>query len=292
MRLRWILVGCLLCPLCAAAQDHAWWADNVQWDGISHWKSYLIFSPAYLGPNALPIPDMSTGLAPAAHSLSVEGHAHLRRGDQTLNAYLRGCYAAVPGKVAFSLEFLPVEWFTVSHALKTERRVFHRSYDERFATGDVYAHTWLQLLRQEAGFADMALRVGYRFPTSNGVGAARFTDTPGYHFDLSLGRSRAAWRVFGMLGFLVWQTNQYTHVQNDALLCGLGSSWTHKAWNLEGSLRAYFGYLQNGDAPMAARVVLTRAGRPTGWRIGLEQGLLDFRYSSAFLGWWWSWKAD
>jgi hypothetical protein len=61
---------------------------------------------------------------------------------------------------------------------------------------------------------------------------------------------------------------------------------------VEGSLRAYFGYLQNGDDPMAARVVLTRTGRPTGWRIGLEQGLLDFRYSSAFLGWCWSWKAD
>ena len=289
MRYGWIMACCLLCPWYAASQDHAWWADNVGWDGISHWKYYLIFSPAYLGPNALPIPDMSGGLTPAVHSLSLESHAHLRRGEQTLNAYIRGCYAAVPEKIAFSLEFLPVEWFAVSHALKTERRVFHRNYHERCATGDVYAHTWLQLSRQEQGFADVALRVGYRFPTSNGVGSARFTDSPGYHFDLSLGRSRAAWRFFGMLGFLVWQTNTYTHVQNDALLCGVGSSWGHAAWSVEGSLRAYFGYLQNGDDPTAARVVLTRTGSPLGWRIGLEQGLLDFRYSSAFMGLRWSW---
>ncbi|MFM8361441.1 MAG: hypothetical protein ACKOA4_01970 [Haliscomenobacter sp.] len=289
MKYGWFVAYCLLCPWYAAAQDHAWWADNVGWDGISHWKSYLIFSPAYLGPNALPIPDMSGGLTPAVHSLSLESHAHLRRGEQTLNAYIRGCYAAVPEKIAFSLEFLPVEWFAVSHALKTERRVFHRNYHERFATGDVYAHTWLQLSRQEQGFADVALRVGYRFPTSNGVGSARFTDSPGYHFDLSLGRSQAAWRFFGMLGFLVWQTNTYTHVQNDALLFGVGSSWGYEAWSVEGSLRAYFGYLQNGDDPMAARMVLTRTGSPLGWRIGLEQGLLDFRYSSAFMGLRWSW---
>ncbi|TAE61269.1 MAG: hypothetical protein EAZ89_00720, partial [Bacteroidetes bacterium] len=38
------------------AQDAAWWSQTVGWDGVSHWSRYIRTSPAYMGPNALPVP--------------------------------------------------------------------------------------------------------------------------------------------------------------------------------------------------------------------------------------------
>lgn len=289
--------GILLCVCLLAlyrighAQDHTWWANTVQWDGVSHWKTYLISSPGFLGPNALPVPALPNGKTPDKHALEVEIQGHYRTGDQTANPVLKAAYAVTPGKIALQLEFTPVEYFSVSHDLKTERHVFHREYDAKTATGDVYLHTYLQLLQQPKHSLDAMLRIGYRFPTSNGVGAARFTDTPGYYFDVSGGRALSTrWRIFGMLGFFVWQTNQSSHAQNDAFLCGAGASWSAGSWHLDGGVRAYFGYQENKDDPIVARLQLNREFGKMAWHIGLQQGLQDYLYTSLFTGWQWHFK--
>ena len=43
------------------AQTQVEWTQNVSWDGISHWSEYLIFSPKFTGPNAMLVPEVSTG---------------------------------------------------------------------------------------------------------------------------------------------------------------------------------------------------------------------------------------
>lgn len=268
------------------AQDHDWWANNVGWDGKSHWSTYIISQPRYLGPNALPIPSLPNGLLQEKGFLALDGFSHSATGDQTFNPVFTGYVLPAPGKVALELQWIPLEYFSMSHARKTERRVFHLFYDSRWATGDVLLNTYIQLLRRPQSSADALLRIGYRFPSSSMLGAARFTDAPGYFFDLSAGKPLGPnWRLSGMLGFYVWQTNRDDRLQNDAFLFGAGLSHTTPGWEWTASFRGYWGYMGSGDDPMAASLSLQRrAPGRFAWRLGVQQGLLDLRYSTLFVG--------
>lgn len=283
--MNYLRILCCFLPFCAHAQDHTWWAQNVQWDGVSHWLSYLQFSPKFLGPNALPIPDLPSGRAPLQHSLSLEGQSHFQTGDRTFNPVLSAVYAAVPGKIGFELQFLPIEFFQTSHEVKTIRHVFHTFYHTRHATGDTYLQSYLQLLTHEKDFADLLLRVGYRFPTSNQVGAARFTDTPGYYFDLSTGIPLSTIiRLQAMTGFYVWQTNDPQHAQNDAFLWGAGCTFSPAVWSLNAHVRSYLGYLKNGDDPIVAALRVSRQSGALSWHLQLQHGLHDYAYTSLLIG--------
>ncbi|GAB5553510.1 MAG: hypothetical protein Sapg2KO_31010 [Saprospiraceae bacterium] len=235
------------------AQGHTWWANNVAWDGSSHWSTYIISAPRFLGPNALPIPIQNNGVLLQESQLELAGNAHFTAGDQTYNPKLSLDYVLVPEKVAFRLSWVPIEYFKTRHELKTERRIFHTFYDQKTATGDVYLHTNIQVLNENQHFANARLRIGYRFASSNYQGAARFTDAPGYYFDLGTSKDiktdKIHWRPSLMLGFFVWQTNRADQFQNDAFLYGLGLEMMNEKYTLGINYRGYLGYLDNGDKP-------------------------------------------
>jgi hypothetical protein len=241
--------------------------------------------PAFMGANALPVPDLSTGNAPQVSSFSMEGQYHTMPGDRTFNTVIRGLYAVAPGKIALEAIWIPAEYSVVSHELKTERKIFHAFYHQRWATGDLYLQTYLQLIREKHQRPGLMLRVGYRFPTSNMQGAARFTDAPGYYTDLST-RVRLAekWHVSFMSGFYVWQTNQDDFVQNDAFLFGSGISRQAGSWNIELNSRAYLGYLGSGDDPIAASLRVSYKKNDWEWRAGFQEGFLDLKYRSVQVG--------
>ena len=266
------------------SQDHQWWADNVQWDGKSHWSTYIISMPRYLGPNALPIPELSWGKVPERSSLGWELQGHFAEGDRTGNALLRGVYTVTPGKIALEAFWIPVEYAVVSHEKKTERRVFHRFYDRRWATGDVYIQTTLQLFKGAKGNGPV-LRIGQRMPASNMQGAARFTDAPGFYVDLSrsveLGRY---WRLSGMGGVYIWQTNRDDQFQNDAFIFGAGLSRAFGPLQMDLSFRVYLGYMGKGDDPLAAAARFSFVDKNWNGQITVQQGLLDLRYSTIGAG--------
>ena len=273
------LLGIGVCP--ANAQDHAWWAANVGWDGKAHWSTYIISMPRYLGPNALPVPELSKGQVAERSSLGWEGQVHFMKGDHTWNAVLRGVYSIAPGKVSVEALWIPVEYAVVSHALKTERRIFHLFYNQRWATGDVYIQTNLQLLQATPNKPGLMLRMGQRLPASNMQGAARFTDAPGFYLDLSTGIPLSgAWRLSLMSGVFIWQTNRDDQFQNDAFLFGLGATRSFGPWGLDLGFRGYLGYMGKGDDPLAANARVSYARKGWQWQMGFQQGFLDLRYVS------------
>ena len=283
-----ILWGLFLAFTPLVAQDHAWWSANVQWDGISHWREYLIFSPRYLGPNALPIPEQGTGEVFSESEIRLTGNAQWSRGDRTWHPALYARYAAWPERISLSLYWVPLEFFTTTHEWKTERRVFHSSYHARQAIGDVLLNTQIQLKRESETWPGITLRLGYRFASSNTVGAARFTDSPGYHFDLSVGKDytlwSGTWRPVVMMGFLVWQTNLDTHVQNDAVLFGGGFSYQYEQWESGAHLRGYVGYLNNGDFPLLAEAYLKKSWKRGYIFLRFQHGMKDRLYDRLELG--------
>lgn len=279
----------LLCVSPIDGQDHQWWADNVNWDGSTHWSTYIVSSPRFLGPNALPIPKQNTGRIPKESSLELDFESHFSSGDHTYNTRVQLDYVFVPDKISFQLFWVPIEFFEVSHEVKTKRRIFHTFYNEQQAIGDINFLTNLQLLREEKHQWNAALRIAYRFPTSSLQGAARFTDAPGYHFDLGISRTLfpdkpLQWQPSLMLGFLVWQTNRDDQFQNDAFLYGLSSKLWYKKWQWEVSYRAYHGYLANGDHPQVLNTRLRYDFSQMSLHFDLGLGVLDNLYNRLAIG--------
>lgn len=286
MRIFFITIFCCF-VINSNAQDFAWWSRTVNWDGVSHWSRYMITQPGYLGPNGLPVPHIGNGSIDSNFSISATGNFHFSKGDNTQNLTLYATYCLVKEVIAFDIAWVPYEHFTMSHAIKTERHVFSHFYNDQHAAGDIHLNTNIQLLNKWRKFIQLALRIGFRFPAGTGLGTARYTDSPGYYFDLSFGKpfrnSSLTW--IGMAGFYSWQLISDHHRQNDAFLFGNGVEWNTKKLRLQTYVAGYLGYLRNsGDKPVVFRTNLEKKLNRSSLLLGFQQGLHDFKYSSVDMG--------
>lgn len=284
---KWILIPLFWCCYnLSFSQGHDWWAANVGWDGKAHWSTYIVYAPRHLGPNALPVPSLGDGRIENEHYLKASLQTHISKGDFTLNPFLHLAYALVPNLISFDLFMVPVEYFRMSHEKRTERHTFHYFYGRQVAIGDVYLHTNIQLTRKRW---DTRLRLGYKYASSNMVSLARFTDTPGYYFDLNAARTLSEkngtnLRLTAMLGMYVWQTNSDIRFQNDALLFGMGLNYQRGSWLIGTHIRGYSGYLNNGDRPVVWKTEMSRAFDRFRVEGSYQVGLHDFAYHSLELG--------
>lgn len=275
----------LLVLLCshANAQDFNWWTKLVKWDGVTPWQRYMITTPAYFGPNALPVPLINNGSIDSINSAGLTGNFHFSKGDNTQNMAVYANYCVVKELIAFDLYWVPYERFQMSHAVKEKRHVFSHYYYDKSAQGEMHLNTNIQLLNRWRKNIHLALRIGYRLPTSNGLGVARFTDAPGYYFNLSGGKplEGSDWKLIGMAGLYVWQTNLAGKRQNDAFLFGGGAEWNRSAWRIQVYSSGYLGYMNNsGDKPILFRTSLERKGKRTTALLKFQQGICDFEYTS------------
>lgn len=290
MRRAALILLFLLLAHAATAQDFDWWNDIHGWDGVSPWRSYLTLAPGFLGPNALPVPEVRNGRIGSRATLELAGDVHIGEGDQTQNLYLRGHLPLFSDRVGLHLEYVPIEHYAMSAATRDERAA--RDFDGRgFASGDVYVGTHIQLLRDHAHLPDLLLAITLRTASGNKLTAARHTDTPGYYFDLSagktypLGGTLVSVRPHLMAGFYVWQTFADNYYQNDALLYGAGADLAFTGLTLTPALGGYLGYLGTGDRPLVARLTLTRTtDRLLGYFLRLQHGINDFPYTSVRVG--------
>jgi len=274
----------------ASAQSLTWWANNVHWDGITPWERYIIIMPGYLGPNALPVPAITNGSIDCINSIGISGNAHFSKEDHTQNISLYANYCLVRNKISFDLFWVPLEHFTMSHRLKEERKVFALKYYDTHATGDIHLNARIQLINSSKKNLQAALRIGYCLPSSTGLGVARFSDAPGFYFDVSFNKgfmSIPGLKWITMLGAYFWECDNVTvrHRQEDAFLFGTGLEWNKGSYKIQGYISGYLGYLQNlRDDPIVARIKTEKIIKQKTLFFQLQQGLHDFKYSSAEIG--------
>ena len=182
----YIFLSLLVMPACSQSFD--WWKNLVSWDGISSWKEYIRYNPRYLGPNALPVPFIGNGSIDSISSFSITGNFHTTKGDQTINPTLYANYNIVKDRISIDAFLVPIERYNVSHKLKEERNVYYLNYYDKAATGDLHLNMNIQLLNKIRNKIHLSLRLGFRYASSEKIAAARFTDAPGYFFDLSAGK--------------------------------------------------------------------------------------------------------
>ena len=283
----WIFLLFIFSAVPVKSQTLAQWSQLVNWDGVSHWSRYLRTHPAYQGPNALPVPRVGNGRIDSSFFISAGGSFHFSKGDNTQNYTVYANYCLVKELISMDIYWVPFEYYQLSHAMKEERRIYPQFYYDKKGEGEIHLNTNFQLLKRWRKYIDLKARIGYRFPTGSGFGAARDIDAPGYYFDISFGKpirhSALTWT--GMLGFYSWHIESDKNNQDDAILFGTGLVWDKKSWRIETNVAGYIGYLEDsGDKPVVFRLNAEKRIKRFGLLFGFQQGLHDFDYSTGELG--------
>jgi hypothetical protein len=273
-----------------AQNDHWWWYEIHEHDGVTPWQRYLIMSPAYFGPNAFPIPDINQGILQAELQLETAFEGHYNSHEQTKNLFTKLFIPLIKDKVGLQLSMVPIEFFSHDTIIRDER--FSRNYDGKgSASGDLYISTQIQLLKDHPKWPDVMLGINLRTASGKEFGSARFADAPGYYFDIGAGKTftfknlpNKTLRVYAMLGFYVWQTNIADHIQDDAILFGAGIQLHSKTFSFSNEIGGYYGYLNNGDRPIVLRSrIETKRDKNLNFSFQFEHGLQDYNFRSVRL---------
>jgi hypothetical protein len=119
-----ILSLCIFYSIDIHAQILERWADIVKWDGVTPWRNYMIYSPAYMGPNALPVPFLSNGTADSISNVGVHLAFHSGPGDRTKNIKITGNYCFLKNRISADISWIPIELFKVGPVTKEKRHVY------------------------------------------------------------------------------------------------------------------------------------------------------------------------
>ena len=266
--------------------QYEWWVETHNWDGVTHWSNYIITSPAYMGPNALPVTEISNGtIYPEAY---FEGavDAHFSQGDDTQNIYGKLYFPFLDCKVAFQSYVVALEHYQMTEETRDER--YARTYSgEGWIGGDIYLGALIQIVKDRGKWPDILFTANFKTASGGKLHDARYTDSPGYSFDLSIGKSyilkgneQKNLRPYIMLGFYSWQTHREDYMQNDAFLYGAGLDWNIKRLLIANQLGGYAGYIDDGDKPVVYRLKFLIQRPKWNYKFAFQQGLNDFEYSS------------
>lgn len=265
-----------------AQEDFSWWNEKHQWDGKTAWNQYMKYSTSYFGPNALPVPDVMTGEIDTTASLEVAGEYHWSTGDKTKNIFVRGNLPLFSNRIAFSMDVVPIEWYETDTITRDARAARGRDGKGK-AGGDIYFHTLINLIYNRENVPDIALRVTLRMASGTNLRNARYTDSPGYFFDLSFGKNVSLskdviLRAYTMSGFYVYQTNDLSHLQNDCILFGLGADVHIRKIVISQSIGGYNGYLKLGDRPLVYRACVKLSFDRLAYSVLYQYGLRDYPF--------------
>lgn len=271
----------LFFPSLHAEEDFGWWAAIHKWDGHTPWNQYMTISTSFMGPNALPVPEVTKGNIDTTAELEVAGDYHHSKGDKTTDFYTRGYLPLFNNRMAVSMDVIPYEWFKTDTATRDQRAARTKN-GKGGAGGDIYFYSNFQLIRNQKYFPDILLQVAFRTASGTNLRNARYTDGPGYFFDISAGKNynikKSILRLYFMGGFYDYQTYDLQHLQNDCILYGLGADINFKRVIISQSLAGYSGYLDIGDKPLVFRASLRIKNPHFDWKVSYQWGLNDYSY--------------
>lgn len=258
------------------------------------WRGLMHITPGYLGPNALPVPDVKKGVVPSGTNVELGLDFHFRKDDPTQDLFAKYYRSFADDKIAIELYGVVLEHYAMSDSIRDER--IARDFDGKgIAIGDFYFSTLLQLIKGKK-FPDTMLRLAGRTASGGKLEGARYSDSPGYFLDLSFSKEysrineKMSFRPFASGGFYSWQTNDDLNLQNDALMYGVGADlkWSH--WSVSNSLSGYSGYKKERDKPMVYTFDMNRTFNKHTLRLQYIYGLRDWNYQTIKLSMIWNLK--
>ena len=278
-----LLILCIAPLLSISGEDYTWWNKLHGWEtGMPGWRSFLHISPGYMGPNALPVPEVKKGIVTAGNNVEFGLDFHFMKGDPTQDIFAKYYRSFAENKVAIELYGVIVEHYAMSAYIRDERNA--RDFDGKgFTNGDLYFSTLIQVIKGKK-FPDTMFRMACRTASGNQLDGARYTDAPGYFFDLSFSKEyegrneKMSFLPFASVGFHSWQINDEINMQNDTYMYGVGGEFKWSRWTVSNSLSGYSGYKKIHDKPMVYTIDLNHSYKNQTIRLQYLYGLRDWNY--------------
>jgi len=285
MRKLALFLICLIPLFVYSEEDYTWWNQIHGWQpGMPGWRNWMHITPGYLGPNAMPVPDVKKGVVPAGANFEFGLDLHFMQGDPTQDIFVKYYRSFAENRIAFELYGVVAEHYAMSTNLRDER--IARDYDGKgFANGDLYFSTLIQLIKDRK-FPDAMLRMACRTASGSQIEAASYSDSPGYFFDLSFSKKyygadeKLTIMPFASAGFYSWQTNDELNLQNDAYMYAVGTDLKLGKWSLSNSISGYSGYKHERDKPMVYTFDLNRSLKKNTIRLQYLHGFRDWNYNT------------
>ncbi|MCD6354416.1 MAG: hypothetical protein J7L95_02605 [Prolixibacteraceae bacterium] len=264
--------------------DYEWWNRLHGWEsGDPGWRNWMKITPGYFGPNALPVPEVKKGFIGTNTEVEITASNHFSKDDPTQDISGKLFIPFANNKIAIEMYGVAFEHFSFSEKIRDER-VARVEDGKGTAVGDFYFSTLVQVSKDRK-FPNTLFRFATKTASGNHLDAARYTDSPGYFFDLSFSKEwglseSGLFRPFGLLGFYSWQTNDELNLQNDAYMYALGADFVKRNLLLSVSLSGYSGYKNERDRPMQLNFEVRKEFGGKAIRLQYLNGLRDWNYKT------------
>lgn len=251
----------------------------------------IIISPEFMGPNALPVPEIRNGKISEDFNLKIAFESHSSPGDKTKNLFTELFIPIVSNKVGLMLSVVPIEYFDVNQATLEKRKIVSTDGKGQ-AGGDIYVGTHIQVFKDHNFIPDVLLNINIKTASGTNLEAARYTDSPGYAFDVSFGKEIAlgsevfkSIRLYGTFGFNVFQTHRTDFLQNDTYMYGVGFDLNFNKLQFKNAIGGYRGHVGDGDRPAVFRSTLgTNFDSMLNYEVRFQQGIADIDYTTFRIG--------
>lgn len=230
-----------------------------------------LVAPAYFGPNAFPVPDMSDGTTSSSLKVELYGDGFMStkgyslKEDMTSDVFAKATIPLFTDRVNLVIWMPVVEYFESGPRVNRARRIPDPDrWISGIDSGDAYVSTDILVLDERKRSLGLVLRAALKSASGNSYGTARVYDSPGYFFDLAAGRNiyasadgTTAFRLAMSAGFLCWQTDNGR--QNDAVMYGVSASFGTGPFKIRADYGGYVGWEGYGDCPMTLKTKLSYA---------------------------------
>ncbi|MDR1021718.1 MAG: hypothetical protein LBL94_00325 [Prevotellaceae bacterium] len=246
------------------------------------------YSPAYFGPNANPVPEFSNATIPALTTIQLSESYFFGFGDNTSNITFSAEVPLLPERVSLKAWFATFENYRVTQAVYDERSMEGNELSGA-ASGDFYVQARTLVLLEKKFAPSIILNSTLKTASGTNFGQRRYFDTPGYYFDMEIGKSFllkskliSEVRMVANFGFLCWETTNST--QNDAPMYGGKIILSNRFFDFESTLSGYYGWITNGDAPLVYSAKLNFKPTKFNLFVQYQYGLCDFPYRHILAG--------
>ena len=254
------------------------------------------YGTAWFGPNANPVPEFTDARIPAHTRLSMMGDAYFGYGDETQNGYFKLEIPLVPERVSFKIWSTILENYQVTDALSAKRGMKNGNTIGK-ANGDLYVQTRISLLKETKNAPAIILNSTLKTASGTNFLERRYFDTPGYYFDVEIGKSihtkgKFINEIRGVIngGFMCWETTNSR--QNDAPMYGGKIIIGNAKWKMENSVSGYWGWMHTsqyygadyGDAPMVVASKISILRKEIDYFAQYQYGINDFPYQQMRVG--------
>ena len=253
--------------------------------------SQVRYSSSWFGPNANPVPEFTDATIPSKTTISLMGDYYFGHGDRTKNGYIKVDIPLLSERVSLKIWSAVLEHYQTTEEVMQNRGANTTSGSE---VGDIYVQTRIRLWKEQKNRPSIILNSTLKTASAKTFATRRYFDTPGYYFDVEMGKSfftKSSFiseiRLVADAGFLCWETTN--SAQDDAPMYGGKIILGNQDWKIENTLSGYWGWKNlkdktYGDVPLVYSLKLIKQTKNLNYFAQYQYGIHDFPYNQIRVG--------